>query len=105
MRTPTPVLAEAMRVLSIEVMSDDGVANAAIAEAGQRIDELHGLLLTVFKQFAHVMPPRAPGHNHHRPGYWGTGKPCEWCAAWQRICDEVASPIERTVREHRKDGP
>lgn len=31
-----------MRILSVEVVSDDGVANAAITEAGQRLAELHG---------------------------------------------------------------
>ena len=33
-----------MRVLVAEVQSDDGVVNAAIAEAAMRIEELAGLL-------------------------------------------------------------
>lgn len=97
MRTPTPVLVEAMRVLAIEVISDDGVANAAIEEAGQRLGELHALLSAVVKQHDDVKPPYSPGHDHLRPGYWDhvnppeiAGKPCEWCATWRKIVEEVA---------------
>ncbi len=41
MKTATPTLASAMRILSREIQSPDGVANAAIAEAAERLDELH----------------------------------------------------------------
>jgi hypothetical protein len=40
MRTETHVLAEAMRILSEEIESPDGVANAAILEASVRLTEL-----------------------------------------------------------------
>lgn len=40
MRTDTKTLATAMRVLAAEIQSSDGVANAAIAEAAHRLDEL-----------------------------------------------------------------
>jgi ribulose 1,5-bisphosphate synthetase/thiazole synthase len=40
MRTNTKTLIEAMRVLSREIKSEDGVANLAIAEAAERIAEL-----------------------------------------------------------------
>lgn len=39
-RTPTPILVEALRILSRDIQSEDGVANAAIAEAADRIEEL-----------------------------------------------------------------
>jgi hypothetical protein len=42
MRTETYILAEAMRILSEEIESPDGVANAAILEASLRLTELEG---------------------------------------------------------------
>jgi len=41
MKTDTIILAETMRILAIEIHSDDGVANAAIQEAGERLEDLH----------------------------------------------------------------
>lgn len=38
-RTPTPVLIEAMLILARDIQSGDGVANAAILEAAQRLGE------------------------------------------------------------------
>jgi len=38
-RTSTETLIKAMRILSSDIQSDDGVANAAIAEAAQRLAE------------------------------------------------------------------
>lgn len=39
MRTATRTLAKAMRVLANEIESDDGIANCAILEAANRLDE------------------------------------------------------------------
>ena len=39
MKTSTETLIKAMRILSSDIQSDDGVANAAIAEAAQRLEE------------------------------------------------------------------
>ena len=39
MKTSTRSLIKAMRVLDSEIQSDDGVANAVIAEAAQRMEE------------------------------------------------------------------
>ena len=39
-RTRTPILIAAMRLLAQEIQSEDGVANAAIAEAADRLEEL-----------------------------------------------------------------
>jgi len=41
MKTDTPTIISAMRHLAATVQSDDGIANAAIAEAGDRLEELH----------------------------------------------------------------
>ena len=38
-RTDIKILIEAMRILSEGIQSEDGVANSAIAEAGQRLQE------------------------------------------------------------------
>lgn len=38
-RTDIKISIEAMRILSEGIQSEDGVANAAIAEAGQRLQE------------------------------------------------------------------
>lgn len=40
-KTDTPYLVAALRVLSDEIHSDDGVANAAIAEAADRLEALY----------------------------------------------------------------
>ena len=40
-KTATPTLASAMRILARDIQSPDGVANAAIAEAAERLYELH----------------------------------------------------------------
>jgi len=37
-RTSTETLIAAMRILSQDIQSDDGIANAAIAEAAQRLE-------------------------------------------------------------------
>ena len=41
MKTDTLILIKAMRRLAEEIQSEDGVANAAIAEAADRLEELH----------------------------------------------------------------
>lgn len=45
MRTKTETLIAAMRILSHDIESDDGIANAAIAEAADRMQELCSELL------------------------------------------------------------
>jgi len=39
-KTDTKTLIEALRILVRDIQSDDGIANACIAEAADRIDEL-----------------------------------------------------------------
>jgi hypothetical protein len=38
--TSTETLVEALRILAVDIQSEDGAANAAIAEGAERIDEL-----------------------------------------------------------------
>jgi len=40
-RTSTETLIAAMHILSQDIQSEDGAANAAIAEAGERLAEQH----------------------------------------------------------------
>jgi hypothetical protein len=42
-KTETLILAAAMDILARDIQSGDGVANAAIAEAAERLRELHAL--------------------------------------------------------------
>lgn len=41
MKTNTETLIKALRILANDIESEDGVANAAIAEAAQRLEELN----------------------------------------------------------------
>lgn len=41
MKTNTETLIKALRTLANDIESEDGVANAAIAEGAQRLEELH----------------------------------------------------------------
>ncbi len=41
MRTSTETLIAAMRILSQDIQSEDGAANAAVAEAAERLAEQH----------------------------------------------------------------
>lgn len=43
-RTDTETLISALRILARDIESQDGVANAAIAEAADRLEEYHGTL-------------------------------------------------------------
>ena len=44
-KTDTLILIKAMRRLADDIQSDDGVANAAIAEAADRLEELRSKVL------------------------------------------------------------
>lgn len=97
-QTDTRTLASAMRTLAAEVESPDGVANAAMSEAAERLDLLFGMLESI----ADVLDdcnPDAPGHCHSKQGIWDddnkpaiAGKPCEWCALWRDIRALMALP-------------
>ena len=49
----TPTLVGAMRVLAASIESEDGVANAAIAEAAQRLDDLARLADDLVRSVEH----------------------------------------------------
>lgn len=57
MRTDTTILIQAMRHLANDIQSEDGVANAAIAEASYRLEELQSInakLLDALKNLYYV---------------------------------------------------
>ena len=51
--TDTKTLASTMRTLSVQIESEDGIANAAISEAAQRIDDLAALSAEMAGMLAH----------------------------------------------------
>jgi len=44
MKTSTPILISAMRILAADIISEDGIANAVILEAAERLEELDATL-------------------------------------------------------------
>ena len=59
--TRTPILVSAMRLLAQEIQSEDGVANAAIAEAADRLEEMEGGLAAAQARIQ-VLEMQAPGY-------------------------------------------
>jgi len=51
MRSTTETLIAAMQVLSKEVYCEDGIANSAIAEAAERLEELQNAAQQAVKQY------------------------------------------------------
>lgn len=51
MRTSTPILISAMRILARDIVSDDGIANAAIMEGAERLEELAGQVTELRRDF------------------------------------------------------
>lgn len=45
MKTDTATLIETLRILAVDIQSEDGIANAAIAEAADRLEELQAQLI------------------------------------------------------------
>lgn len=52
MKTSTKTLAAALRILAAEIQSPDGIANAAIAEAAERLEEQETLSRNLY-EFMH----------------------------------------------------
>lgn len=55
MKTNTETLIKALRILANDIESEDGVANAAIMEAAQRLEELYEINRTLSEAIeAHI---------------------------------------------------
>jgi hypothetical protein len=59
MRSETRTIISAMRILSVEIQSGDGIANAAIAEAANRLEELDAAIRETIEENLHL----ADGEN------------------------------------------
>ena len=53
-KTETEILASAMDILARDIESNDGVANAAIAEAAERLRELNKAILETLEENRHL---------------------------------------------------
>lgn len=67
--TKTPILISALRILSVDIQSKDGIANAAILEGAQRLEELQTLLaeclphVQAAAQSEHTLSSIGPRHE------------------------------------------
>ena len=52
-KTDNATMADAMRLLAASIKSDDGVANAAIYDAAQRLDDLAAIALEMLAMLPH----------------------------------------------------
>ncbi len=72
MKTDDKTLIEALRILAREIQSDDGVANACIAEAADRLDDFHEALVQISEEtndeFAENVADLALGIAHSQKG-------------------------------------
>ncbi len=57
MRSSTETLIKAMYILANDIQSEDGVANAAILEAAQRLEELNKENIQLKEDLGTVWPP------------------------------------------------
>ena len=77
MKTPTPILISAMRILARDIQTADGVAIAAILEAADRLEELHDTCGSPWTKLDYNNPETFPDAN--RPCLvawdWDSGHP------------------------------
>ena len=64
MKTSTPILISAMRILARDIQTDDGVANAAISEAADRLQHLHDTSKSPWTKLDYSNPATYPEENH-----------------------------------------
>lgn len=76
MRSDTETIIKALEILSKEIQSEDGVANAAIAEAAQRLKEFN--------------------NDWHQPELCNEkyNELVIECNAWEELCEEIIERIE-----------
>ena len=92
MRTSTETLIAAMRILSQDIQSEDGAANAAVAEAGERLAEQHMRI----KQWHDALTPLMPSDFK----CWHENNPNEWPEVTARV---IASQRERITQLEREN--
>ena len=92
MRTSTETLIAAMHILATEIQSDDGAANAAVAEAAERLAEQHMRI----KQWHDALTPLMPSDFK----CWHENNPNEWPEVTARV---IASQRERITQLEREN--
>ena len=76
MRSDTETLIKALEILARDIQSEDGIANAAIAEAAQRLKEFN--------------------NDWHQPELCNEkyDKLVIECNAWEELCEELIEVVE-----------
>ena len=92
MKTSTETLIAAMHILATEIQSDDGAANAAVAEAAERLAEQHMRI----KQWHDALTPLMPSDFK----CWHENNPNEWPEVAARV---IASQRERITQLEREN--
>ena len=96
-RTETAVLVTALRILERDIQSGDGVANAAIAEAADRLAELERENAALREALANADElERYSGSNGERQ--WGR------CSAWLYRDDAVVIISAKALDAARKEA-
>jgi len=91
-RSSTETLIAAMRILSQDIQSEDGAANAAVAEAAERLAEQHMRI----KQWHDALTPLMPSDFK----CWHENNPNEWPEVAARV---IASQRERIAQLEREN--
>ena len=89
MRTDTITLIHAMRILAEQIESEDGVANAAIGEAANRLKELY----SVNKDLVEVLELALRSHGVVKP----TAKPIE-CWDYYKVEEKAVEVLQRAAK-------
>ena len=92
MKTSTETLIAAMHILATEIQSDDGAANAAVAEAAERLAEQHMRI----KQWHDALTPLMPSDFK----CWHENNPSEWPEVTAGV---IASQRERITQLEREN--
>ena len=75
MRTSTETLVSAMRALANDIQSEDGVANAAIQEAAQRLEEQQDRIKRL-KEALDLVRPHCSFVHHSKKHQHAYDEPC-----------------------------
>ena len=61
-KTDSETLVKALRILAVEIRSGDGIANEAISEAAERIDDLSAIAIEMLATMRHytALPEGCP---------------------------------------------
>jgi hypothetical protein len=91
-RSSTETLIAAMRILSSDIQSDDGVANAVIAEAAQRLEEQQECI----KQWHNALTPLMPSDFK----CWHENNSSEWPEVTARVITSQRERITKLEQEN-----